>query len=70
LSPNCGRTLEREKVDLGDLVEQIASEAEATGRKKPRIHRAGDTPGTWDRGRLLRMIANLVNNGLAHGDPS
>jgi len=62
--------LRREKVDLGELVEQIARETQARDEKEIRIQRVGDATGDWDRGRLLRVIANLVNNALAYGDPS
>lgn len=62
--------LQRETIDLGELVEQIAHEAQVADRGELRIIRTGDTTGEWDRGRLLRVIANLVNNALAYGDPS
>jgi signal transduction histidine kinase len=63
--------LRREKVDLGDLVAQIAHETqERNGGRELRIHRVGEATGEWDSGRLLRVIANLVNNALVYGDPS
>jgi signal transduction histidine kinase len=63
--------LRREKVDLGELVAQIAHEMQGRGGgRELRIHRAGETTGEWDSGRLLRVIANLVNNALVYGDPS
>lgn len=62
--------LSREKVDLGEVVEQIAREAQAREGLEIRIHRVGDATGEWDRGRLLRVVANLVNNALAYGEPS
>jgi signal transduction histidine kinase len=62
--------LTREKVDLGELAEQIARETQARTEREIRIDRVGDLSGEWDRGRLLRLIANLVNNALAYSDPS
>jgi len=62
--------LERAKLDLGDLLEQVVLEAQARGKRELRMLRVGDLTGEWDGGRLLRMIVNLVNNAFAYGDPS
>ena len=62
--------LKREKVDLGELAAEIAHETQARSERALELHRVGDATGEWDRGRLLRVIANLVNNALAYGDPS
>jgi signal transduction histidine kinase len=60
--------LERERLDLGELVAQIAGETQVTGGRELQIQRVGDATGEWDRGRLLRLIANLVNNAVCYGD--
>jgi signal transduction histidine kinase len=62
--------LETESLDLGELVAQIARETQAKGKRKLQIQRVGDATGEWDRGRLLRLIANLVNNAVSYGDAS
>lgn len=63
--------LKKEKVDLGELVDQIVREIQARGGSQIRVNRVGgEATGEWDRGRLLRVIANLVNNAIAYGDPS
>jgi signal transduction histidine kinase len=62
--------LQTEPIDLGDMVDQIAREIRARGEREIRIERAGDATGEWDRGRMLRVIANLLENALAYGDPA
>lgn len=62
--------LERQKVDLYDLAAQTASEMRARTDRPIFVHRKGDTTGEWDRGRLFRVIVNLVNNALAYGAPA
>jgi signal transduction histidine kinase len=63
-------TVKREVVDMGELAEQIARETQAKSERQLVIQRVGDATGEWDRGRVLRVIANLVNNALAYGDPA
>jgi nitrogen-specific signal transduction histidine kinase len=65
-----GLPLERESVDLGELVAEIAREVQAKGGRELQLERVGDATGEWDRGRLLRLIANLVNNAVSYGDAS
>jgi signal transduction histidine kinase len=62
--------LKREKLDLGDLLGEIVLENHARGGRELRIDCVGDATGEWDRGRLVRLVVNLVNNALAYGDPS
>lgn len=62
--------LKREKLDLADLVEQTMLENPASRGREVRMDRVGDTTGEWDRGRLLRVVVNLVNNAFAYGDPA
>jgi signal transduction histidine kinase len=62
--------LKREKVDLGDLLEQVLLENKARGGGELRLVRVGDVTGEWDRERLVRLVVNLVRNAFAYGDPS
>jgi len=62
--------LKREKLDLGDLLEQIVLENKTRGGRELRMVRVGDVAGQWDRARLVRLVVNLVNNAFAYGDPS
>lgn len=62
--------LDRENVDLRELVAQVAGEVQAQSENRVKIDCAGDATGQWDRSRLLRVIVNLVNNALAYGAPS
>jgi signal transduction histidine kinase len=62
--------LKREKVDLGDLLERIVLEYPASRGREVRVDCVGDATGEWDRGRLLRLVVNLVDNALAYGAPA
>ena len=62
-------SLDREKLDLGELVAEIAREIPVKPGRDLRLRRVGDGTGEWDRGRLLRVIVNLVNNAFAYGAP-
>jgi signal transduction histidine kinase len=62
--------LKREKLDLGDLLEQIVLENSARRGREIRLECVGDATGQWDRGRLLRLVVNLVNNAFAYGTPA
>jgi signal transduction histidine kinase len=60
--------LDREKVNLHELVRQLAAELQAqTADRELRLELTGDAVGEWDRGGLLRLISNLVNNAVAYG---
>ncbi len=66
-----GLPLRRETVDLNDLVRQLAAELQALHRDRElHLGLQGAAVGDWDRGRLLRLIANLVSNAMAYGSPS
>ncbi len=63
--------LDREEVDLGEVVRQLASELQALhADRELRVELDGDATGEWDRGRLSRVLANLVGNAIAYGAPS
>lgn len=62
-----GLLLHREHLDARELLGQIAGEVQGKTDREVRIECVGDVTGEWDRGRLLRLIANLVNNALAYG---
>jgi signal transduction histidine kinase len=62
--------LEKEKLDLGDVLEQVVLENPASRGREVRMERVGDATGVWDRGRLLRLVVNLVNNAFAYGAPA
>ncbi|HZU85341.1 MAG TPA: ATP-binding protein [Polyangiaceae bacterium] len=63
-------SLDREELDLGDLVAQIAREVQARSGRELHVDAHGDLAGEWDRGRILRVIVNLVDNAFAYGAPS
>jgi signal transduction histidine kinase len=66
-----GLPLDREKVDLGELVRQLAGELQALHADRALLlDLAGDATGEWDRGRLMRVVSNLVGNAIAYGTPS
>lgn len=62
--------LDVEELDLGELAAQIARETQPKSGHEIRVERFGDATGKWDRSRLLRAIANLLNNAVAYGAPS
>lgn len=66
-----GIAIQRRDVDLGALVADVVRErqAEHPGRGLTlAVH--GALAGRWDADRLSQVVANLVNNALAHGDPA
>jgi signal transduction histidine kinase len=61
--------LQREDVDVCELVSQVAGEFQGTSRQV-RFECAAPISGYWDRSRILRAVVNLVNNAFAYGNPS
>jgi signal transduction histidine kinase len=63
-------TLEREEVDLGALLREVAerfdAQAAATGSALA-VHAPGAVRGRWDRQRLDRIATNLLSNALKFG---
>lgn len=63
----CNRRL----TSLGVIATAVVEEMElAYPGRRIDIFSEGDLEGEWDADRLARMIANLISNGLLHGDPS
>jgi signal transduction histidine kinase len=62
--------LRREKVDLREVVAEVARELQSRADRELRLDCVGDVVGEWDRGRILRVIVNLMNNAFAYGAPS
>jgi signal transduction histidine kinase len=62
--------LHRESVDMLHVVTRVVSEIEARCGRKMIVEHAGDLVGEWDRGRIERVIVNLVNNAIAYGAPT
>jgi two-component system, sensor histidine kinase and response regulator len=64
-----GMRLERERVDLAAVVDNVVAECRATfpGRTVT-VSVEGTTEGEWDKVRLAQVLSNLVTNALRHGD--
>ena len=65
-----GRPLEldRSAVELGELVDEVAAERrQTTDRHRIALHRiAPALVGNWDRGRLARVVSNLISNAVKY----
>jgi signal transduction histidine kinase len=64
-----GTDYNRERVDLVDLAKRIADESHAAALSRTRVVLLSAVPdlvGWWDRGRLERMLANLIDNALKY----
>lgn len=57
--------LEPEPADLRALTDQILSEFEGTAGRI-RLEVVGNTAGTWDVGRVLQVLSNLIGNAVRH----
>jgi two-component system, OmpR family, sensor kinase len=68
-----GRTLRQERVDLGVVIEDAASDARAMEPARTiEVDRAvgGDTVVEGDQHRLRQVVASLVQNALVHTPPT
>lgn len=67
-----GLSIQRERLDLRELVSPLAREVAAAAGpdRELRLHFEGDVTGEWDRGRMERVVVNLVTNALAYGAPA
>jgi two-component system, sensor histidine kinase and response regulator len=66
-----GIPLNRERADLGTLVQRVVEEHQAAfpGRRIEVLHESpGDLTGEWDADRLAQVASNLIGNALQHGD--
>jgi signal transduction histidine kinase len=59
--------LNRERLDMCEVVAEAAREIQGTAGRDLHVDCTGDVVGQWDRGRLLRVLVNLVNNAVAYG---
>ncbi len=56
-------------VDLGQLVEQVASECrQLEPGDRIRVETTGDLRGRWDPDRLGQAVTNVLGNALRHGE--
>ncbi len=63
-----GIVVERHAVNLGDLCAQAVGEIElAHPERRIQQELTGDPSGTWDGGRLLQVLSNLIANACQHG---
>lgn len=59
--------LHRERTDLRDVANHLATELTQRAGRELSLEVSGDVTGEWDRGRIERVLVNLVNNALAYG---
>jgi signal transduction histidine kinase len=60
-----------EKVELKNLLEEIANQFESEARKAGsplRLSLGSEVIGTWDRGRLEQIFTNLISNAIKYGN--
>ena len=61
----------RRSANLGIIAASVVDEMDlAHAGRRIDLRNEGNLDGQWDADRLARMIANLVSNGLLHGDPA
>lgn len=64
-----GSTLNRSRVDLGVLCETVVAALKMThGSVHFELEVEGDCGGDWDASRLERVITNLLENAIKHGE--
>jgi signal transduction histidine kinase len=65
-----GIPIERERLDLVPLLQQIIGELEGQAEgAEVRLQAMGDNGGLWDADRLSQVFSNLVANAMQHGTP-
>ncbi len=65
-----GLSLKLESLDMREVVAEVAREMEGKANHELHVECVGDVTGQWDRGRVLRVIVNVVNNAFAYGTAS
>lgn len=62
--------VERESLDLGELLREIGEEVNAMSPRTPiTVQTSGTLTGEWDGRRLGEALTNLLSNAIAHGVP-
>src|SRR6202012_4326887 len=62
-----GQSLDRQRVDLAQVVTEVVADASTTDPARPiSVHATGPLFVDGDLFALRRMVANLVNNALRH----
>jgi signal transduction histidine kinase len=66
-----GWSLEREPIDLAQIIADQLAEAEAAHPDRVLVLRVtGSTRGHWDGTRLSEVVSNLLSNAIQYGDPA
>lgn len=60
--------LQTTDVRLEDVAKEVIDEIALAGHAEVQLTAEGDTSGRWDADRLRQVVANLVENAVAHGE--
>ena len=64
-----GSVLDRERVDLCEVCQDLVAEQELTNRDRTfQLNCSGSTAGQWDRTKLGEVIGNLIGNAIQYGE--
>lgn len=65
-----GLELNREPMDLSEMITNVADELRAAHPSRTVDVRCPPLCGQWDRDRLEQVFSNLISNAILYGDPS